>query len=535
MSLTATDPLPASKLPHRFGAGSPMRQQLKDALLALSLANLCFISAWFRLLYGHELGYFKKPVTEASLFAMAANILWLTLVLWLALRALRRFHQPWFHGVAHFIFFFLLLLPLDFCRREVLHITPQAFINFLRRPIIEAGLFVTALGIAWQHRRVARVAALAVGIFSPFALFTFARIILVSLNIAHLAEPTTEPPLASLSPVQPGRPRVIWIIFDETDQRLAFEQRPAGIRLPEFDCLRGESLFATNAYPPADETIMSMPALISGERITNITVKGVSDLEVTLADTGKVALWSQLPSVFAAARQLGANTALEGWYQPYRRILHNGLNYCNWYPYPGLFPAQQPTFTSAMLSQIGCLTSGLQFERLYGKVCRSMVAESMSLVTNANYGLILLHLPPPHHPGVYLPDKDRFSIVSQPRVQGYFNNLVLADRSLGKLRAALELTGQWKQTWIILSADHSWRRSKMYDGRRDLRVPFLVKPPGMSKSLAYSPQFNTIISHDFILAILQGKISSQQSAVAWLDAHANLQTPASKEPAYPFE
>ena len=253
-----------------------------------------------------------------------------------------------------------------------------------------------------------------------------------------------------------------------------------------------------------------------------------------MADGGS-ALWSQLPSVFGAARESGVHTALIGWFHPYPRVLYRGLNYCDWYPYPGDFPQAQRTFGAAMVSQIGCLIGGLQFERLYGKVCRAMVAQSVSLVTNANYGLILLHLPPPHHPGIYLPDQDRFSILSQPQVQGYFNNLVLADRSLGKLRAALEAAGQWERTWIILSADHSWRRSRLYDGRRDLRVPFLVKSAGANSQLSYSPQFNTILTHDLILAILKGEIASQPAAASWLDAHASGEAPAPKQTTYPFE
>jgi hypothetical protein len=515
--------------------GGLFRQRLKDSLIALSLANLCFMSAWFRLLYGSELGYFKKPVSEASLLAMAANILWLAVVLWIALRALRRFQNPWFHRVSHLVFFGLLLLPLDFCRRQVFHMRPQDLTTFLKRPVVGLGLLALGVLVLWQHRRVTRIAAIAVGLLSPLALFTFARILLVSLNVAHLAEPTSEPALAPMNPVAAGGPRVIWIIFDETDFRVTFDERPPKVHLPEFDRLRHNSIFATNAYPPADGTIMSMPALISGQRLTNVATKGVSDLELTLGQNGHTALWSQTPSVFGAARALGFNTALIGWFHPYRRILARDLNFCDWYPYPGDFPQQQRTFGAALVSQMGCLAGGLQFERLFGRVCQAMISESVNLVTNANYGLILLHLPPPHHPGVYLPDEDRFSIRSQPQVQGYFNNLVLADRSLGKLRRALESAGQWDQAWIILSADHSWRRSRLYDGRRDLRVPFLMKAPGAKKETVLSSQINTVLTRDLIVAILRRQITNQQTAGKWLGAHASGESPAATETTDPLE
>jgi hypothetical protein len=114
---------------------------------------------------------------------------------------------------------------------------------------------------------------------------------------------------------------VVWIIFDETDQRLAFEQRPAGLDLPEFDRLRHESLCATNAYAPGDSTAYSMPALTIGQRVSAVSVKRASDLALTLEDSGKVVLWSKAPSVFSAARELSVNTGLVGWYHPYNRVL----------------------------------------------------------------------------------------------------------------------------------------------------------------------------------------------------------------------
>ena len=34
--------------------------------------------------------------------------------------------------------------------------------------------------------------------------------------------------------------RVIWLVFDELDQRLVYDQRPASVHMPEFDRLRGD-------------------------------------------------------------------------------------------------------------------------------------------------------------------------------------------------------------------------------------------------------------------------------------------------------
>ena len=69
------------------------------------------------------------------------------------------------------------------------------------------------------------------------------------------------------------------------------------------------------------------------------------------------------------------------------------------------------------------------------------------------------------------------------KATGYFNNLALAYRFLGQLRHAMETSGAWDKSWVIISADHSWRDSRIYDGVIDLRVPFLVKAPGAGQHL----------------------------------------------------
>jgi len=134
----------------------------------------------------------------------------------------------------------------------------------------------------------------------------------------------------------------------------------------------------------------------------------------------------------------------------------------------------------------------------------------------------LLHLPPPHSPGIYDPKTDEFTTTPVSLVAGYFNNLVLADRWLGKLRNALDSATSKTNTWIILSSDHAWRKSRDYDGGSDPRVPFLVKAPGETNHLTYSHAFNTVITHDWIIEILQGGITGQQTLVSWLDTHAKL-------------
>lgn len=512
----------AISLPH------PVLRKIKDGLVALSLANLCFVKVGFDLLSDKDRYFNKLPVTTPTLLALVVNLLGLALLMWLVMQALRRFPNRLLHLMVHLLFFCSLLLPLDFIRIKFFNITDYQIFQFLKQP---ASFFCDVVLLAflfWQHRLAAKTLAVLVGILSPLAVFTLVKIVLVCLGVSPLQQCLNEPTPPPLLPVREGQPRVLWIIFDEMDYRVTFEKTAAGFQFPNFDRLRQESVSATSATAPADLTIMSMPSLILGRRILKVADDDTCDLIITFADTGETSGWIGHPSVFSEARQLGFNTALVGWYVPYSRELGDVLNFCVWYPYPPVEPARSETFSGELWQQIDSLTETVHLRRLFLNLNVAGLQASLPLVTNSAYGLTLLHLPAPHRPGIYLPDQDKFTAVGMAhmsKVTAYFDNLVLADREFGKLRRAMEASGQWDKTWVILSADHSWRESKLYDGERDFRVPYLIKPPGATVAADYTRPFNTVLTHDLILAILRGKVTNGQNVAPWLDAHAEQSSP----------
>jgi hypothetical protein len=498
----------------------PLKHKIKDGIVAVSLANLCFIGVWYRLFSNLAFGFFNSiPINQATLLAMLANISWLATVFWLVLRAWRRWQNQWFHLIVHLLFLAVLFMTV-FVRVQM-H-TQYSLTSLLQQP---AGVFVAVvIGalILWKHRWIAKTATILVAIFSPLAVYTLARIILLSLGI--IIHSPVQPDMirpAPPSPVREGRPRVIWIIFDEADYRMIFDQRPAGLELPEFDHWRGESLSANNANSPTESTITSMPSLILGYRISKAILTNSSDMAVQFVITNGTYWCSRQPSVFSSARAMGVNTAVVGWYLPYAKLFGKDLNYCSWRPFPIYERARDTTFGDAMWRQIRSLTGPLQVRQDVVTMYQQSLAESTSLVTNKTYGLMLLHMFPPHFPGIYLRDKKQFTARKMDTATGYFNNLALADRTLGTLRHALEKSGEWDTTWFIVSADHSWRYSREYDGQHDPRVPFLVNPPGPNAPVVYSQPFNTVVTRDLIEAILRGEITNRTQAVAdWLQAHA---------------
>jgi len=501
------------------GVPSRLKDKIKDGFLALSLANLCYIKVSFDLLSDADRFFDQQQVTTTMLFAFVANVFALALVIWLALQALRRFPGRLLHLVAHLFFFCLLLFPIDFIRIKFFQFTDYQIYKFLTQPVVVCCAFVLMAFFVWKHRALTAIAAVLVEILSPLAFFTLGKIALISVGLLTLKRCDDDPAPLPLKPVVSGRPRVLWIIFDETDYRLTFEQRPQNVLLPDFDRLRSESFCANNAYEPADATLISMPSLVLGRRISSVDPKDTCDLSITFGDTKKTTQWHDLPSVFSKAQAMDFNTAVVGWYIPYARELKGSLNFCKWYPYPPYEPSRADTFAANVSQQILSLGETFWLRRLFIDIHQDSLKTSLNIVTNSAYGLTLLHLPAPHRPGVYLPDKDKYTIYGMAKTTGYFNNLILADRELGQIRRAMEGVSQWDKTWVILSADHSWRESKLYDGQRDLRIPFLVKPPGSHQAQNYSPQFNTVITSDLILAILHGDVTDQESVASWLTAH----------------
>jgi len=161
-----------------------------------------------------------------------------------------------------------------------------------------------------------------------------------------------------------------------------------------------------------------------------------------------------------------------------------------------------------------------------------LLAEAESVAADTQFGLTFIHLPVPHPPDIYNREEGRFDNTGDDR---YLDGLALADRTLGELRKTMEAARVWDSTTIVLSSDHWWRADLWQDKafwsaenasvatpRVDHRVPFLIKLAGQKEASTYSAPFNTVLTHDLILDVLSGKISTSSQVHAWLDAHRTI-------------
>jgi hypothetical protein len=406
-------------------------------------------------------------------------------------------------------------------------------------------LMIILFVMARWGKPLARLAAVLLLIASPFVLVTAAQGAWLLYRVQQMSFANT--PATPPAPSDSARaPRVLWLVLDELDQRLAFAERPGSLPLTQFDRLRSQSLYAPNAYPPGRMTELSMPALFTGRLVARTEPRGSDELLMWYGDRkGNIdeqpRPWTAEPGIFAHAR----GSALIGWFHPYCRVLR-GPSQCTWQDGPLLLGAvrRDATVAQAMwdqaestldtwfgLARLGLLPNRLRREREEDvRDYQALFEAGKRAAVDPAHGFVVIHLPVPHPVGFYDRARGEFRLDGAP---SYLDNLVLADRTLGELRTAMEQAGMWERTTIIVTSDHWWRADfwrrqpgwtpedeAAYDGRLDHRVPLLLRFPFQSLPLVIARPLNTVLLHDLTLAILSGEIADAPAAARWLEAHA---------------
>jgi arylsulfatase A-like enzyme len=153
-------------------------------------------------------------------------------------------------------------------------------------------------------------------------------------------------------------------------------------------------------------------------------------------------------------------------------------------------------------------------------------------IADPNFGLVLVHWPVPHPPGIYSRRKNSFETNDE---SSYLDNLKLVDQALGELRGCMEDADTWDDTIVLVSSDHWWRTdiwrptdswtredAETAKSDTDHRVPFLLKLVGQKKAVTYEPIFNNVLTGDLLHGLLGGEISSPDSVAHWLDQHRTI-------------
>jgi hypothetical protein len=317
----------------------------------------------------------------------------------------------------------------------------------------------------------------------------------------------------------PAARRVLWVVYDELDYATPFDTRPPDLRLPAFDRLIAEGLTATAAVPPAASTERSMPSFLSGVRIVDAALVGRNQLMVRSEGRPERTAWTSADTLLPTVRALGLNAGVAGFFLPYCALVGDSLTTCTWQPcvtcgrLTGVFGS---SILDSLRYQIAELAPRYGPRRHLGAYLDAQRA-AVALAGDPSIGFALLHLPVPHAPTIYDRDRGRFSI-GRPRGDGYLDNLALADRSLGEIRAAVEQAGLGDRTTVIVFGDHGRRDPPGSQEIADPRVPFIVKLAGESRAVRYDAPLQVLRVHDLTLDLLAGRLRSMADIQAWLEA-----------------
>ncbi|HBH02501.1 MAG: hypothetical protein A2X36_05620 [Elusimicrobia bacterium GWA2_69_24] len=495
--------------------------------MALSLANLSFITVWSRLFDSPNI--VEVGNVRTYLVGIVLNVLLLALALWVVVLGATRLQRPWARRTMQWMFLLAVAVPLNGIRVQLTDLTvPALAAPFGGGGTMAVGIALAAVAVGllvrWQDRVVAGIATVLL-VCLPFVAVTFfhaARVL-----VRHETPRTVVEERAGVrAPTEGPTQRVVWLLFDAMDYRLSFPERPRTVRLRELDRLCGEGLCARNAFPPGGSTAAAMPALITGRRVAEVKPYYPGDMTVRFVGADRSVLWSSQPSVFSRARALGARGGVVGWYLPYCEVLGGTLTSCRMVSagaasLPEVMGLQTETLigTVPAVWRLGYREGARQLRRHRERGTRrylDVLEAAREAAARPDLDLLLVHWPIPHEAFIYDRFKDDFSLDADP-VAGYFDNLQLVDRTLGEVRRAMERAGVWERTTVVVTADHSWAESIALDGRRDYRVPFVLKLAGRRTPTAYDPPFNTLLLHGLILELLKGGLRDSTDVVRWLD------------------
>ncbi len=486
----------------------------RDLAAAVSLANLCFYRFWHTILFATPL---LAPVWSwRDLLAITVNVSGFAAFFWMIIRLGRRSRR--FSGWHRCLY---LIAPLVLLRvAELRYARPFAHLWEVvsSDSVLILATSVAALGtvyalLRWRRSLLgaAEVLTLCLAAFVPATFFQAAWVVYRDIEVRKGGLAASAP----LLPVRPGQPRVVWIIYDEMDWRYVFPWRPSSLEMAEMDRLRAQSIYAETTFQTGLETSEAMMSYLAGRQVYTAEPTGKSTLRLLFLDQPQQADWPGPPNLFTKARDAGFNTAMVGWFLPYCRLFAEELNRCYWESMDTRVVDLQPSLRTSLGSQLQNL-SPLEMRQRYLRRYLVMQEEARKAVGDPKLGLVVLHLVVPHEPGIYRRDKGELTLFNF-HSDWYFDNLALADRTLGDLRQEMERAGLWDASTVIVTSDHPLRWYAMLDETVDPRVPFLVKMAGQKQEVVYPSPLRSLIAHDLTLAVLRGELSQPEQVTRWFD------------------
>ena len=503
-----------------------MRQHFKwqDTLVALSMANIMFLRVWRELLPVSDAdAYWIPDHTAASYGAALFNVIWIAAALLAAAILVRMANRRGLTAAARVGFLLLFVFPLEYLR-TALHVDNDTIHWCFDHAVLTGavGLALAALGVylvVWRLAQTARVFRFAALALVPLVLVTLPRAacqgVFTPREASGIAGDVRNE--TNVRRGLSGNPRIIWLLFDELDSRLAFLERPRDVALPNFDRLRAESVVALHGQSHGQHTSTAIPSFLTGRIVSAIQRGSKRELRLHFQGQpdGQFTPLDECPTIFSAVAARGGRSAVTGIYHPYPRLLGKDVDRCTAY----MMNTYTPLATDSLLAEARSQLLGITplYRRInWIRTYRGILQQCVETAGDPRYDVVYVHVSVPHRSNIYDRKSERFTLWNVAR-DGYLDNLALADRFLGEVRGRLEAKGMWDSSVVVVTSDHELRAVNFGDRRRVAKIPLLVKMPGQRESLvleeAISPK---LVVKDLLLAVLDGKVRTPEEVAGRL-------------------
>jgi hypothetical protein len=324
-------------------------------------------------------------------------------------------------------------------------------------------------------------------------------------------------------PVAPaGKPRLVWILFDELAYKYTFETRDPSLQMPNFDRLRAESTLYTDVTPVAYRTTRAVPSFMLGRPVTDVEYTSSNHYLIKTADSSGWQRFDADASLIGQAKQSGVTTSIVGWYIPYCPLFAQVATECYW----NNDDAQDrgPTLLSASYLENVWFPLRTMVE-LYLWPSRALADESrlnsvghiasvqdvsqhaLDVLSLSQADVIYLHIPAPHPYAFWDRRTAQYAFGGS-----YLDSLDYSDRLLGQMLGILEKQPRWSSTMLLVQGDHSWRTQMWrplpgwsaederisHGGQWDSRPLVMVHAPGERDPRTVAAPTSVMFIHDAV-------------------------------------
>ncbi len=484
------------------------------AVFSLSVANLNLLPVWRILIFASDPDLYFVPTIRRHDY-IGALLLMLILAggvfLFVKVAAWRDSDaNKW---VVLGLIVVCLINPLNFLRIAL----PNSVIRELKASLPYLGVGIAMASVLfWKWRRgAARALFLLLVTLCPFALTNSAQAVWRAVFIVDEKGTTGE----SRRPAEPAGgkdpddlQRLIWILFDELDQRILFEQRPAGYEFPAFDSFRKQSIYASRFVPPGGHTMTAMPTYWIGQRVVDSRNRFRQRLEVQIEGRDDFVSVSDCDNLFAEAFASGASTGITGFYHPYCHLFGKFFDHCD-----GFLGDLWHSPSENLLSSIkGSARSLIPGWRRGGAIrtFKSIRSAALELTVDPERDFVVVHVNMPHDPPICDPRSDGFKISGLGL--SYADNLTCADKMLGEIERDARKAGLWNGTAVVIMSDHGWKKLRPGWDSEPGAIPLMIKMADQSEEIQVDQELDSVLTKRLLLGILRRELRTPRDVVSWV-------------------